>query len=127
MLKIEIIEDDKATRRIIKLLLHKNFNCTLFEARNGKEGLEIMLKEKPDIVLLDLAMPVMDGLKVLQTKQRIPNLKKIPVLIVTALGQEALVEQCLGLGAKNYILKPFSSQEMVERIHKVIQKHIKRN
>ena len=65
MLKIGIIDDDLTTRKILKYLIKKNFNCTLFEAKNGKEGLEMMLKQKPDIVLLDIAMPEMDGLSLL--------------------------------------------------------------
>lgn len=82
----------------------------------------MMLREKPDVILLDMAMPEMDGLHVLQEMRKIPNLKSSPVIIITANGQEEFVKQSIGLGVVSYLLKPVNSSEVAERICEVVSK-----
>jgi YesN/AraC family two-component response regulator len=103
-------------------LLIKCFDCTIFEADDGRKGLEIVLKENPDLVLLDLAMPEIDGLKVLKTIRSIPQIEKTPVIVTSAFAKEDLIKNTLEMGIENYLLKPFDSATVLERIGETLIK-----
>lgn len=121
-IKIAIIEDNYSARLVLKHLLIKCFDCTVIEADNGREGLEIILKENPDLVLLDLAMPEIDGLTVLKTIRSTPQIEKTPVIVTSAIAKEDLIKNSLELGIENYLLKPFESATVLERIGETVIK-----
>ena len=118
--KILLIEDSKIVQQMYrsKLVLEQ---FTVLTADNGIEAIKILSLEVPDIILLDLMMPVMDGYKVLQVIKTDPRLSNIPVLVFSARGQPEEVEKALNLGAAGYIVKATTKpDEVIEQIRKVL-------
>lgn len=118
--KILLVEDSKVVQQMYRnKLTFEQFN--VLTADNGMEAIKILSQEKPDIILLDLMMPVMDGYKVLQVVKTDPRLSDIPVLVFSAKGQSEEVEKALNLGAAGYIVKATTKpNEVVEQIRKVL-------
>lgn len=120
MAKVLIVEDDKFLAKIYKTKLEKEGIDVDF-ANDGVEGLKKMANDKPKLILLDLIMPKMDGFEVLEAMKKDSELKKIPVLILTNLGQEEDKDRGLNLGAKDFIVKSDASiQEVVDKIKKYL-------
>jgi DNA-binding response OmpR family regulator len=120
MAKILIVEDDKFLRELIaKKLKNKGFDVV--EAVDGEEGLKKIKEERPDLVLLDLILPGIDGFEVLARVKEDPNLAQIPVIILSNLGQREEVERGLKLGARDYLIKAhFTPGEIVEKIKNIL-------
>lgn len=117
-LKILTVDDSKTVRIIIRNAF-KRFDCEIIEAGNGMEGLE-KAKTKPDLVLLDITMPVMDGLAMLQGMRAEPDLQKIPVVMLTAEGQKTSADQALALGSNGYLVKPFSNDTLIQQVSSLL-------
>jgi two-component system alkaline phosphatase synthesis response regulator PhoP len=115
MAKILIVEDDPTTVQLIEFLLKKN-NFEVLIAHNGVEALEIAKKEKSDLILMDVMMPKMDGIEAIEKLKKDENTRDIPIVILSALGQEMDVMRGLQAGASSYIVKPFSPKELLEEI-----------
>lgn len=121
--KILLVEDDSMVVRMYQRKLEKDgFQLTL--AFNGEEGLAALKKEKPDIVLLDIMMPKMNGIEMLKAAKADPITKDIPVVILTNLGDRPEdVQKCKELGAEDYWVKANTPiQEITERIKKILAK-----
>ena len=118
--KILTVDDSTTIRKIVKRALD-SFNCEILEAQNGVEGLAMANKEKPDMILLDITMPVMTGVEMLERLKGEQELKEIPVIMLTAESGKEAVTKAVRMGIKDYIVKPFKGPELVERI----QKHIR--
>jgi len=121
MARILVVEDEVHIQRLIKLVLEKN-GFVVDAVGTGEEALQhlAMGQEKPDLVLLDILMPGIDGLTVLRTIKANAVTRDIPVVMLTALAQENVVVQGIKLGAKDYIRKPFHPTELVKRLAKHI-------
>lgn len=120
--KILIIEDEKVLSELLEKKI-KEEGYEVFIAMDGEEGLELMKKEKPDLVLLDIIMPKMDGFKVMEEMNKDPelNLKKIPVVIVSNSGQPVEIDRALDLGVRDYLIKTqFDPIEVIDKIKKQI-------
>jgi two-component system response regulator VicR len=118
--KVVCIEDDAAMIDLVKLIL-KNRGFDVVGATRGPEGLELIAGEKPDLVLLDLMMPDMDGWDVYQRMKADDYMKNIPVIVVTAKAQQ--IDKVLGLNiakVQDYITKPFSPADLVKSINRVL-------
>ena len=90
-------------------------------AVDGEEGLELAVSEKPDLIILDMILPKMNGFEVLQELKNNPKTKNIPVVILSNLGQESDVDRAMSLGAVDYLIKTdFSINEVVEKISKYL-------
>ena len=114
--KVLIVEDDEHISKVYEIKLAKEGFATSF-ARDGEEGLEKIVVEKPDLVLLDLMLPKKDGFGVLEDIQKIPALAHIPIIVLSNLGQESDKERAIGLGAKEYIVKvDHSIQEVIDKV-----------
>ncbi|MFN3598561.1 MAG: chemotaxis response regulator CheY [Aquificaceae bacterium] len=114
--------DDMATmRKIIKSLLNQLGYTTVEEAENGRDALYKLKQGKYDLVLLDWNMPEMDGITLLQEIRKDPELKSIPVVMVTAEAKKENVLQAIQAGANNYIVKPFTAETLKEKLDKVWQ------
>jgi len=114
--KILVIEDDKFLRDLIVRKLDSEGFDTL-EAIDGEEGIILAGKEKPNLILLDLILPGMHGFDVLKKIKENPEIKSIPVIILSNLGQRDDVDQAVALGAADYLIKAHSSpSEIVEKI-----------
>jgi len=121
MPKILIVEDDANTVQLIEFLLEKN-NFEVLVAHDGVEALEITKKEKPDLILMDVMMPRMDGIQAIGKLQEDENTQDIPIVILSALGQEMDVMKGLQAGALGYIVKPFSPNELLDEIRAKLAK-----
>jgi two-component system response regulator VicR len=119
------IEDEQEMIDLMRLILNRR-GFVIRGANGGKEGLEIIRKDHPDLVLLDLMMPEMDGWEVYQQMKANEATKNIPVIIVTARAQS--IERVLGLHiakVDDYIVKPFSPQELLNSVDKVLEREQK--
>lgn len=112
--------DDSKTVRIIVRKAFKAFDCEILEAANGVEGLAMASKSRPDIILLDITMPVMDGVEMLTKIKSDPELKAIPVIMLTAEGGRDNVLKIAKIGVRDYIVKPFKEELLVEKVGRVI-------
>ena len=118
-LKVLAVDDSKTIRMIVKKAF-KTYDCEVIEAENGKEGLETASKEKPDLIVLDITMPVMTGPEMLEELKKDPALKEIPVIMLTAESGKENVVQILKMGVKDYMVKPFKGEQLIERVTKVV-------
>lgn len=118
--RVVCIEDEPEMIDLVKLILsRKGFQVT--GAMGGREGLEVIARDNPDLVLLDLMMPDMDGWEVYQKMKADDAMKGIPVIVVTAKAQS--IDKVLGLHiakVDDYITKPFGPQELLESVEKVL-------
>jgi two-component system response regulator VicR len=118
--RVVCIEDEPEMIELVQLILgKKGFN--VIGANGGIEGLEIVRREKPDLILLDLMMPDMDGWEVYQQIKASSELRQIPVIVVTAKAQS--IDKVLGLHiakVDDYITKPFGPQELMESVEKIL-------
>lgn len=119
--KILVIEDEKDVMELIHYNLSKEgFNCD--SAYNGQEGLRKAQANSPDLVLLDLMLPVVNGLEVCKTLKSDPNTSHIPIVMVTAKSDETDIVTGLELGADDYITKPFSLKVLLARVRAVLRR-----
>ena len=112
--------DDSKTVRIIVRKAFRTFDCEILEAGNGVEGLAIAAKETPDLILLDVTMPVMDGVEMLTKLKSDPALKAIPVMMLTAEGGRDHVLKIAKIGVRDYLVKPFKEDVLLEKAGRVI-------
>lgn len=112
--------DDSRTIRLIVAKAFKAFDCEVLEAQNGVEGLAVASKEKPDIIILDITMPIMDGYETLTKLKSDPELKSIPVIMLTAEAGKDNVLRIAKLGVRDYLIKPFKEELVVERVGRII-------
>lgn len=118
---ILVIEDDKFLRElIVQKLIKENYEVS--EAIDGEQGIKKIKEEKPDLILLDLILPGIDGFEVLSRMREGSNLSSIPVIILSNLGQKEDVERGLKLGAIDYLIKAhFTPGEIIEKIKNVLK------
>lgn len=112
--------DDSKTIRLIVARAFKAFACEIFEASDGVEGLTVAQRERPDIIILDLTMPIMDGVEMLTKLKADPDLRAIPVVMLTAESGRENVLRIARLGVRDYLIKPFKEELIVERVGRII-------
>lgn len=117
--KIMVVDDEPYIARVIKFKLEQE-GYTVISANDGQSGLQKIKEEKPDLVLLDVMMPGLSGYEVCQKIKEDADLAGIPVVILTAKGQERDREQGLTMGASDYITKPFSPNRLLELVKNMI-------
>ena len=121
--RVLCIEDDQGMIDLVKLILSRK-GYQVVGATGGRDGLEEMERQQPDLVLLDLMMPDMDGWEVYQQMKANELLKNIPVIIVTAKAQS--IDKVLGLHiakVDDYLTKPFGPQELLDSVERVIDRN----
>jgi len=114
-----VVDDEVHMIKFMRMNLELE-GCRVASAANGREALERAREDMPDVVLLDIMMPGMDGF---ETLRRLRDFSQVPVLILTAKGEEEDRIKGLELGADDYISKPFSHRELVSRIRAVLRRH----
>jgi two-component system cell cycle response regulator len=117
--RILTVDDSRTVRTIVRKAF-KGFDCDIAEASNGVEGLAMAGKETPDVILLDVTMPVMDGVEMLTKLKADPQLKAIPVVMLTAEGGRDSVVKIARLGIRDYIVKPFKENVLIEKLGRII-------
>lgn len=117
MAKILIVDDSRTSRRILNNLLTES-GYEVVEAENGEVGIQKYKEETPDLVTMDITMPVMDGLQALKGIREYDSDAK--VIMVTAAGQESKIMEAVKHGAAEFITKPFEKDKILETIQKVV-------
>lgn len=112
--------DDSKTIRMIVARAFKSFACEVLEAADGVEGLAVVNRERPDIILLDYTMPVMDGFEMLNKLKADPATRNIPVVMLTAEAGRDNVLKIARVGVRDYLVKPFKEELVVERVGRII-------
>ena len=118
MAKILLVDDAAFMRMMVKDVLTKNGYTDLYEAADGLQAVEKYEEVQPDLVIMDITMPNMDGLEALKTikgKHADAN-----IVMCSAMGQEAMVIEAIKSGAKDFIVKPFQAERVVEAVKKVV-------
>ena len=118
--KILIVDDEPNIVRTLKDRLEMN-EYNVITGSNGKEGLERALEDEPDIILLDVIMPVMDGLEMLETLRQHSECDGIAVIMLTARSQTQDIARAKACGIEDYIVKPFDLSELLEKIEAVVE------
>ena len=119
-LKVLTVDDSKTIRMIVKKAF-KPYDCEMSEAENGLEGLEVARQEKPGLIVLDITMPVMNGIEMLGQLKEDPELKSTPVIMLTAESGKDNVMQIVKMGVTDYIVKPFKGEQLIERAEKIVK------
>ena len=112
--KILIVDDEPNVRRLVHTILSKDF--TVLEAEDGRQAIDVAGTQRPDLILMDMLMPRMDGLTACYTIKNDPTTKSIPVLMLTAIGFELNIKLSQQMGADAYMTKPFTSQDLLDKI-----------
>ncbi len=120
---IVVMEDDETLRLMITAILKKH-DYLVFAAANGKIGLDLVRQTKPDLVLSDVQMPVLDGLGMLTQLRADPLIATMPVVLLTSLGERANIRMGMSSGADDYLTKPFLPQELLEAVQTQMRKRV---
>jgi two-component system, chemotaxis family, chemotaxis protein CheY len=117
-LKVLIVDDSSVMRKIVERALRSAGLelSEVLEAGNGAEGLTAAEKGGVDLILSDINMPVMDGLEFLRNLTKLASVKGVPVVMISTEGSEARVVEALSLGARGYLRKPFTPEQVKERV-----------
>ena len=121
MAKILIAEDERDIRDLVAFTL-RFAGHEVAAASNGEEAVQLAPKEKPDLILMDVRMPRMTGYDACRVMKADPNLRDIPVVFLSAKGQENEIQTGLEVGAEEYLLKPFAPDQLTERVKAILAK-----
>ena len=122
MVKILVAEDERDIRELIAFTLRfAQFDVEL--ARNGKEAVEKAPNVQPDLILMDVRMPVMTGYQACKALKQSDITKDIPIIFLSAKGQESEIQEGLEVGATDYILKPFAPDELTTQVKRVLKQY----
>lgn len=120
MANILIVDDSRTSRKILRNILEENGHTVIDEAVNGQEGVQKFQANKPDIVTLDITMPVLDGIEALKMIKAMKA--EARVVMITAAGQKNKMIDCIKLGADDFLTKPFDKSEIVAVVSKIAAK-----
>jgi DNA-binding response OmpR family regulator len=120
-MKVLVVDDDRTTRFLLRRALITEFGCAVSEAADGIEALEALGKTRFQLVILDVQMPVMDGLETLRALREADDFKSLPVVMLTVERNEQVVQQVVALGVLDYITKPLVPDRIVERLRRIIR------
>ncbi|WP_044894131.1 response regulator [Bacillus alveayuensis] len=122
MAKILIVDDAKFMRMTLSNILKKANHEIVGEGENGKQAVELYRTLRPDVVTLDITMPVMNGLEAVKAiKQEDPNAK---IIICSAMGQQKMVVEAIEAGALDFIVKPFDEPRVIDAVNRVLSYYI---
>ena len=117
--KILVVEDNEANRILMRQIL-KHYGYEVLEATDGVSGLEMAREFMPDLILLDLQMPVMGGFAVIRELRKTPELSKLKVIAVTSFAMKGDREKALEAGFDEYVTKPIDTRKFAELVKKII-------
>jgi DNA-binding response OmpR family regulator len=118
---ILIVDDEPGIVAPIQFLM-KQQGYNVMIAENGEDALELIYKYKPDLVLLDIMLPTIDGYEVCEIVRLNPDTRSVKIIFLTAKGREVEIAKGMALGADAYIVKPFSNAELVAKVNELLKK-----
>ena len=118
--QVLVVDDHQATVQLIRSAL-ENIGLEVRTARNGAEGLLAVNEEKPDLVSLDVMMPVMDGFQALKVLQESPETRELPVIMLTARSSDIDIAHGWRSGVTSYLTKPFSLDQLLSMVRRVLE------
>jgi len=121
--RILVVDDEPDMLDLIAFNL-REAGCRVFTADNGRDGLRHAQRTLPDLILLDVMLPDMDGFSVCELLRKLPSTASIPVVMVTAIGGEMARAHGLGSGAIDFVRKPFEMANLIERIEHTLAHHV---
>ena len=117
--RVLVVEDQDDNRRIIRDLLTSN-GFELIEAETGDEGVAVAAREKPDLILMDIQLPGLDGYEATRRIRANPDLKKTPVIAVTSYALSGDDKKAFAAGCNGYVTKPFSPRQLLDKIREYL-------
>lgn len=118
MSKILIVDDAIFMRKVIRDLLKKNNYDDIVEAKDGIEAVEVYREHRPDLVIMDITMPSLDGIETIKELRKLDE--NVAILMCSAMGQEAMVKDALKYGAKDFVVKPFKPERVLTAVKKLL-------
>jgi two-component system cell cycle response regulator DivK len=118
---ILIVEDDPKNLKLIRDLLQIR-GYTVLEATDGKQGVDMTRAKMPDLILMDIQMPVMDGFEAIRILKADPVMKSIPIIALTAFAMQGDREKCMEAGCNDYITKPLDTRAFVTKVKEYLEK-----
>ncbi|MBA4154328.1 response regulator [Flavobacterium sp.] len=122
MKKILLVDDEPNIIMSLEYTFKKN-NFQVFIARDGQEALEILKTEQPDLIILDIMMPNVDGYATIEAVRKDEKLSNCKVIFLSAKNKESDIEKGMRLGANAYMTKPFSIKKLIEQVNELLQEH----
>ena len=119
MKRVLVVEDNALNMRLIQDILEP-LQHEVVEAKNGPEALEILRQDHPDLVLLDVLLPGMNGIEVLKHIKANPSIAEIPVVVMTASGDSSVHRQCVEAGCNGFVLRPFTRKVLLDALRPYI-------
>ncbi|MFH1238934.1 MAG: response regulator transcription factor, partial [bacterium] len=119
--KILVVDDEASVVKLIRFLLEKH-GFEIYIAYDGQESVEVAEQVLPDLIIMDIMMPKMDGIEAMKILKKKDSTKDIPMIVLSALGQEGEVATGLESGAMDYLVKPFNPKDLLERVNNVLGK-----
>ncbi|MBM3216607.1 response regulator [Candidatus Poribacteria bacterium] len=121
-MRVLVVEDEKDIQFLLKMALEANGRHEVSVADNGLRGIELASQEQPDVILLDVMMPLLDGFETIRRLRADDTTRQIPVIFLTAKAQSKEIEQGLALGAIGYLTKPFYAMTLNEEIEALLSR-----
>ncbi|TDT69733.1 response regulator receiver domain-containing protein [Hypnocyclicus thermotrophus] len=118
--KILIVDDEKHILQIVKFNLEKKGKYEVVSANDGQEGYEVSIKEKPDLIISDIMMPRLTGLEMCKLIRENDEVKSIPLIILTAKGQDNYIEEGKKYDVTDFLTKPFSPRELLLKVREIL-------
>lgn len=119
--RVLVVDNENFVRELIKIKLGR-CGLTVLEATNGLEAVEMARTLKPDMILMDVMMPKMNGFEACEKLKADPDTARIPIVMLTARGEQTSLEEGLALGATDYMSKPFSPQKLAELVIEILHR-----
>lgn len=119
-MNVLLVDDDEIHRIFLRQTFIKRMNATVTEAKNGVEAMRVLEKMTPDVIMLDLWMPVMNGQDFLEKIRGEEQWKEIPVIIMSALRDKDLIQKLVKLKISDYLVKPITIEQLTDRISKLV-------
>ena len=116
-----VVDDDPAYRKVLTKLLETKLNCAVFQAENPRDAFEYLSGNRPDLLIIDMQMPIMDGYSAIMHIRAIPDQKDLPVIVYSALSSSTLIKELVRLGVADFIVKPSTTETIIEKIAKVLK------
>jgi two-component system cell cycle response regulator DivK len=117
---ILVVEDQEDNRQILRDLL-SSADYEMVEAENGQEALDAVAKQKPDLILMDIQLPVMDGYEATRRIKSNPDWKAIPIIVVTSYALSGDAEKARAAGCDDYVTKPYSPRQLLAKIREYLK------